>query len=109
VFALLGVGLLAFTGCKREQPPPQATSGHYGLNVDVARLDTEFATAAPEVQQHVGLLKHAFRYSQWPQAAAELDELGNNPDLTPAQKKLIEDLKEQTRQAITNTPASAGQ
>jgi hypothetical protein len=109
IFPLLAVGLLAFSACKRNQAAPQASGGHFGLDVDVAKLDTEFATVTPDLQQHIAVLKHAFRYSQLPQAATELEALANSPDLTSDQKKLVEDLIDQTRQAITNAPAPQGQ
>jgi hypothetical protein len=83
-----------------------ASAGQYGIQVDAGRLDTEFANASPEAQQHVAVLKHAFRYSQLSQAATELDALANIPDLTAAQKQLVDQLIEQTKRTIANAPAS---
>jgi len=102
----LVVSLFGLWSCKREQP----TARQYGLKVDVAKLESELANSPPEVQSHVALLKHALRYSQLPEAMGELDYLANRPELNQSQKKLVDDLLEQTKQTLTNaTPPPSAQ
>ena len=102
LFALLGVWLVALTGCtKTEQTgPPQE---FYGVKVDLPKLDTVFANPGPEVQAGVAMVKREFRYGRFPQALAELAKLASNPNLTEPQKKLVTDLTEQTRQVMAKT------
>ena len=98
---LMAATLFGLLACKRDAPPVR----QYGLKVDVLRLESELGNSSPAVQSHVALLKHALRYSQFPEAIAELDYLANSPELSQAQKKLVEDLVEQTKQARTNAPS----
>ncbi len=107
-FLILAVCLLAFSGCKKADQQSSAPQFH-GVNVDLPKLDTEFATVGPEVQDSLSLVKRFFRYAQFPQALMELDKLSNNPSLTEPQKKLVKDLIEQTKQVITKTPPPPGQ
>ena len=98
---LIAATLLGLLACKRDAPPVHK----YGLKVDVVKLESELANSSPGVQSHVALLKHALRYSKFPEAIAELDYLANSPELSQPQKKLVEDLLEQTKQARTNAPS----
>jgi hypothetical protein len=50
------------------------------------------------------LAKRFIRYSQFPKALAELDKLAAHPKLTEAQKKVVQDLREQTSQALAKAP-----
>ena len=108
LFLLLPVCLLALTGCKKSEPEGSALMFH-GINVDLPKLDTEFATAGPEVQESLTLVKRFFRYAQFPQALMELDKLSKDAGLTEPQKKLVTDLIDQTKQVITKSSAEPGQ
>ena len=108
-FALLAAGAIILGGCKRAQPVTEASPEYYGVKVELDKLDTDFTNAPPEVQTHVAMVKHDFRYSQFSQALAELAALAGSPDLTPAQKKLVEELGDQTKQVIAKAPAAPAQ
>ena len=105
LFPVLAVCIVAFAGCKKEDPAKAAAQAYHGINVDWVKLDAVFATAGQETQDNITLVKRFFRYAQFPQALIELDKLSNNPNLTEPQKKLVTDLFEQTKKAIENTPA----
>ena len=51
------------------------------------------------------LINRSLRYAQFPQAVAELGKLANNPNLSEPQKKVVNDLVEQTKQVIANSKA----
>lgn len=48
--------------------------------------------------------KACLRYGQFPQAMVQLDKLAHVPNLTEPQKKLVNDLLEQTKQVIAKAP-----
>jgi len=102
-FLILAVCLLALAACKKADQQGSAQQFH-GINVDWPKLDAEFAKAGPEMLESVSLVKRFFRYAQFPQALMELDKLSNDPNLTEPQKKLVNDLIEQTKKAIDKAP-----
>ena len=99
---------MTLTGCKKEDHQGSAQQFH-GVNVDWPKLETEFAKAGQDVQDSLNLAKRFLRYAQFPQALMELDKLSNNPSLTDSQKKLVNDLIQQTKQEVTKAPAQPGQ
>ena len=100
----LAVCLLIFAGCKKAEPVSSAQQFH-GINVDLPKLDTDFAAAAPDVHESLTTVKRYFRYAQFPEALAELEKLSQNASLTEPQKKLVTDLISQTKQVIAAPPA----
>jgi len=108
LLTLLAAGLLAVVGCKKSEQPSGPPTEFYGVNVELAKLDSEFATAAPDLHERAMKIKGYFRYGQFAQAAAELEQLSQIPALTESQKKLASTVLEQTRQVIAKVPAPAG-
>jgi len=104
VFGLLASCLVASTGCEKAAQPADQAQEYYGVKVEWPRLDAEFAGASPEVQTEVSLAKRAFRYRLFPQALVQVDKLTHVPNLTEPQKKLVNDLLEQTKQVIAKAP-----
>jgi len=105
----LGICLLSGFGCKKQEKyvgPPQE---YYGVKVNWAKLSTEFTNASPDVQANVSLAVRAFRYALFTNGMFELDRLVSNPSLTDAQKNLVNELLEQTKQVIAKAPPSAEQ
>ena len=102
--------MVAMTGCKKSEKQTTGPRTQYlGVQVDWPKLDTEFTNAAPEVMATAAEIKRDFRYSLFPQAMVALDKLSNTPNLTESQKKLVNDLMEQTRQVIAKMGTPAGQ
>ncbi len=104
VFRLLAVGWIALAGCKKSEPPVVQSKAYYGVQVDLTRLDVEFTNAGPDLERSASLVKRYYLYSEFPRAAAELDQLANNPGLSESQRKLAADLLEQTRQVMAKAP-----
>jgi hypothetical protein len=105
---LLLICLAIGAGCKKDDQPGTVQQ-FLGTEADWPKLEAEFATSAPDVQNSFGRLKRFFRYGQLPQALVELDQLSKNPQLTEPQKKLISDLITQTKQKLNDAPPSPGQ
>jgi len=101
---LAAAGLVAVAGCKKAEKPEPPLSEYYGVKVDWPKLATEFTNPSQDVQTSVRLIQRFFRYQEFPQALAELNKLSGNPSLTEPQKKLINDLIEQTRQVMSQAP-----
>ena len=109
MFMALTVCILALAGCKKAEDEPGPTPVYYGVKVDLPKLDTEFTSASQDVQASAAMVKHFLRYAQLPQALAELGKLAKNPSLSEIQKKVVNDLIEQTKQVIANSRPSPGQ
>ena len=107
--ALFTICALAFVGCRKSGHAQTESPEYFGVKVDWPKLDEVFINASPDVEASVSLVKRAFRYGQYPQAVAPLDALSRNPNLTEGQKKLINDLVEQTRQVIAKMPSRPAQ
>ena len=104
-----GFGLLCFSACKRSQAPVGPPQEFYGAKLEWAKLDPAFADAPEQTKATVALADRAFRYAQFPQGLEALDKLSNDPSLNEPQKKLVNDLIEQTKQVIAKAPPPPGQ
>ena len=82
--------------------PPQE---YYGVKLNWSQLNTAFTNASSEAQNDAYMAVRAFRYSQFPQAMVQLEKLANDTGLTEAQKTLVAELMEQTKQVIAKAPA----
>jgi len=104
-FALLAVCLVAVAGCRKSDQYVATNTQFNGVKVDWPKLETEFASGDQEFQAAASLTVRHIRYSQFPEALGDLDGLMANPKLTEAQKKLVAELAEQTKQALAKAPA----
>jgi hypothetical protein len=111
VVVILAVLLLAGMGCKKSERGVVVAPARevFGVMVDLPRLDVDFTNASPAVMNSVAVIKSAYRYGRFEQAAAELDKLSNDAGLTPAQQKLVTTLIEQTKQVIAKAPRPSTQ
>ena len=109
VFFALAVCLFLFTACSKSGKPVLDSREYFGVKVNSPRLDTDFTNASPDVQASVDSIKRSYRYGRFPQAMVELDKLSGNPNLTEAQKKLVNDLMAQTKQVIAKAGSQTGQ
>jgi hypothetical protein len=99
---LVAAGGLFLAGCHKEKAPPAAQFGQ--VTVDVNKLSAAFADAAPEAKQSVSTALLNLRYGENAKALMSLDELVNNPAVTEPQKKIVNEVIEQVKQAINQAP-----
>jgi hypothetical protein len=104
-FALLAICLVASAGCKKSDQYVAPNTQFYGVKVDWPKLETEFASGDQELQTAASMAIRHIRYSLFPEALGDLERLTANPKLTEAQKKLVAELAEQTKQALAKAPA----
>jgi hypothetical protein len=104
ILALLAVCLVAFAGCKKSDQSATQGKESDGVQVDWPKFDKEFAGSDQELQTSAALVKRSIRYTEFPQALAELERLSSNPKLTEAQRKIVSDLLERTKQVIAKAP-----
>jgi hypothetical protein len=104
VSALLAVCLLAFAGCKKAEQSVAPNTEFNGVKVDWPKLETEFGNGDQELQKAAYLAVRHIRYSQFPEAVGDLERLSGDPKLTEPQKKVVNDLLEQTKQALAKAP-----
>ncbi len=105
----LALSFLALAGCKKSELVSGHPQEYYGVKVNWSRLTKDFTNASPEVQNDAYLAVRAFRYSQFPQAVAQLERVASNPGLTDAQKALVNELIDHTKQVIAKAPPPAGE
>src|SRR5438067_450519 len=105
----LALAWFAFAGCKKSEQSSGPAQEYYGVKLNWSQLNTAFTNASPEVQNDAYLAVRAFRYSQFPQAMVQLEKVASSPSLTDAQKALINELIEQTKQVIVKAPPPAGE
>jgi hypothetical protein len=105
IWASLAICLLASVGCKKSGQAAPPITEYSGVKVDWPKLDTEFANSDPEVQNGAYMAKRHLRYERFPEALMELEKLSGNPKLTDAQKKVVTEVAEQTKQAAAKAPA----
>ena len=104
ISGLLLAGVLAFTGCGKAD-----TAKEPGLPATMARFDQAFAAPTPEQQGIIFKVVQGIRYRQYPDALAALDTLASAAALNDAQKKAVNDLIQEVKQAQATTPAPATQ
>jgi hypothetical protein len=103
ISAVLLAGSVTWDGCGKAEDQPGPTPVYYGVRVDLPKLDTAFTNASPDVQASAALVKQYLRYAELPKALAELGHLATNSTLTENQKRVVNDLTEQTKQVIANS------
>jgi hypothetical protein len=101
---LFALCLSAFVSCGKSDHTEAPNTEYSGVKVEWPKLDTEFAHSDPELQASADMAKRHIRYSRFPQAEVELDKLFRNPKLTESQKKVVSDLREQTKQVMAKAP-----
>jgi len=105
---MLAVCIVTLAGCSKSDQQDSAQQYH-GINVDWPKMEAEFANASQEMRNTLTNAKRFFRYGQFPQALMELDKIINDSGLTEPQKKMVNDLIEQTKQAIVKSSQPPGQ
>ncbi len=102
-------GLAALSGCsKAPPPPPEGTQSMGGVRVEAPKLNWAFTNASPEVQAMVKEIRNAYRGGRFKKMIGQLEALNNAPDLTPEQKKLVEDLIKEMNEVVAKNPNTPG-
>lgn len=108
-FLAVAMALLVVTqACKRSQTQA-LTQDRFGIGVDWPRLDSEFSDNDPAIRTAAATIKRSILYHQFPQALADLESLAANPALTDPQKKILTDLRDQTRQVMAKASPQTAQ
>lgn len=104
--ALAGLLALAGAGCKKEGPGLQ-TPTFNKVPVDIPKLSQAMAPAGQSAHTVIVKLKQNLRYHQYDAALAALDSLKEMPDVNDSQKKVIDQVSEQVKQAAKANEAAA--
>lgn len=106
IAGLLVAGVIALAGCGKSGQPAAATGSPM---IDLMKLTEAFQAAPPALRSSVDKIRMGVRYSNYPEALVELDKLANDPNVTEPQKKIVNDVIEQLKKALTamatNAPA----
>jgi hypothetical protein len=103
---LLGAALIAFAGCGRNTTvaPPVALNG---VSIDLPKLQQCCGSSDPSIRESVDKVRLSIRYADYRTALAELGKLASNPDFSETQKKTINNVSEQVKQAFANATTTS--
>ena len=103
---LLAAALLGCASCGRHAKvaAPVALNG---VNIDLPKLQQCCNTSDPSVRESVDRVRLSIRYADYRTALAELGKLASNPDFSEAQKKTINDVSEEVKQAFANATSTS--
>ena len=105
LITLFTASLLVAGGCGKEKPPPAPEI--QGVAVDIPKLNEAFENASAELKQLSTQVGFNIRYGKYEDALMSLDKLANDPNVTAPQKKVVNDLIEQTKKLANAAPAAA--
>jgi hypothetical protein len=104
--AFLTVAVLVSAGCSKSDKTPQAPEMN-GVTVDIPKLQQAFADSSPELKKLATEVGFNIRYGKYEDALMALDKLANDPSVTEAQKKVVNELIEQAKKLANAAPAAA--
>ncbi len=95
------VGLAAATGlltagCSKSEKTPPAPQIQ-GVTVDIPKLTETFANSSPEIKSTATQVGFNIRYGKYEDALMALDKLVNDPNVTEDQKKVVNQLIDETK------------
>jgi len=102
---LFAAGLVLAAGCSKSQPPTAPDVN--GVTVDIPKLNDAFANASPELKSTSTQVGFNIRYGKYEEALMALDKLANDPGVTEAQKKVVNELIEQAKKLANAAPPAA--
>jgi len=103
------VALVVLPACKKSgSATPQDAVREGTVNVELPKLEAEFANASPELRHMVNEVKMTYFRGQYMNAMMTLDKLSADPSLTESQKKLVANVIEEVKKVITARSAPAG-
>jgi hypothetical protein len=105
-FIILTSGLL-LCGCKKTVTTPPVNAG--GVSIDMAKLQRAMTSGPAEVKSRYSDVRFALRYTDYDKAGGILEEVAANPGLNDQQKKDINDVLAQVKQAAANKAAAPPQ
>jgi hypothetical protein len=98
--------VLLGAGCsKSDKLPPAPQIG--GVTVDIPKLNEAFANASQELRTLSTQVGFNVRYGKYEDALMVLDKLVNDPGVTDAQKKVVNELIEEAKKLAGATPTPA--
>jgi len=103
--ALASLIALPGVGCKKETPGQQAPT-FSRVQVDIPKLLQATTAAGQPARTAVNKLRQDLRYHKYEDALAALDSLKEMPELNDAQKKVVDQVIEQVKQAAKANEAS---
>lgn len=102
LLGLMAATLIVSAGCSKDKPPPPPQVN--GVTVDIPGLTRAFENANPELRSAATQVGFNIRYTKYEDALMGLDKLANDPNVTPEQKKVVNDMIE----AVKKLANSAG-
>jgi hypothetical protein len=105
LFFSVVAAMLVTTGCGKPKPP--AAPEMNGVVVDIPALNAAFENASPEIKATVTQVGFNIRYTKYEDALMSLDKLLNDPSVTEAQKKVVNQVIEEAKKLASAAPPPA--
>ncbi|HZR20626.1 MAG TPA: hypothetical protein VFE51_25310 [Verrucomicrobiae bacterium] len=93
-------------GCSKSDKAPPAPE-FQGVQVDLPKLTAAFENANQDLKTTTTQVGFNVRYQKYEDALMGLDKLANDPNVTEAQKKVVNEVIEQVKKLAGATPAAA--
>src|SRR5438477_7095879 len=106
LLGFMAATLLAAPGCSKSDKTPQSAEVN-GVTVDLPKFNEAFAEADPEVKRTATEVGFNIRYGKYEDALMALDKLVNDPKVNDNQKKIVNQLIDQTKKLANAAPAAA--
>jgi hypothetical protein len=106
LLGLLAASVLLGAGCGKSDKTPPAPQVN-GVTIDIPKLNEAFANASQELRTLTTQVGFNVRYGKYEDALMSLDKLANDPTVTDAQKKVVNEVIEEAKKLAGATPAPA--
>ncbi len=106
LFGLVAATLLVSAGCSKGDKTPAAPVMN-GVTVDIPKLNAAFEESPQQIRSTVTQVGFNIRYNKYEEALMACDKLVNDPAVTEAQKKVVNEVIEEIKKLANAAPAAA--
>jgi hypothetical protein len=95
-FLILVAAFFSLTGCKKADTTPNPTTPGGAL----AGIRKAFPNPGPDIAPSIDKIAFSLRYGEYQGVLTELDKMSASPNLTPDQKKALDNASEQIKKSM---------
>ena len=106
LLGLVAATVIVSAGCSKSQKTPPAPE-FQGVQVDLPKLTAAFENSSQELKVAATQVSFNVRYQKYEDALMGLDKLVNDPNVTDAQKKVVNEVIDQVKKLAGAAPAGA--
>jgi hypothetical protein len=103
---LVAATFIVSAGCSKGDKTPTAPVMN-GVSVDIPKLNAAFENSPQQIRTTVNQVGFNIRYGKYEEALMACDKLVNDPGVTDAQKKVVNEVIEEIKKLANAAPAAA--